>query len=51
MAVFFLAATAVGGIAYVFLYPILSGEKKTEARMASVAKAEVVSRASPDSSG
>jgi tight adherence protein B len=46
MAVFFLASVAVGGIAYVFIYPILSGEKKTEQRMASVAKAEVVSRAS-----
>jgi tight adherence protein B len=46
LAVFFLAAVAVGGIAYVFLYPILSGEKKAEQRMASVAKAEIVSRAS-----
>jgi tight adherence protein B len=46
MAVFFLASVAFGGIAYVFLYPILSGEKKAEQRMASVAKAEVVSRAS-----
>ena len=46
MAVFFLASIAVGGIAYVFLYPILSGEKKAEQRMASVAKAEIVSRAS-----
>ncbi len=46
MAVFFLAATAVGGIVYVFLYPILSGEKKAEERMASVAKADVVSRVS-----
>jgi tight adherence protein B len=46
MAVFFLASIAVGGIAYVFLYPILSGEKKAEQRMASVAKADVVSRAS-----
>ena len=45
MAVFFLASIAVGGIAYVFLYPILSGEKKAEQRMASVAKADVVSRA------
>ena len=45
MAVFFLAAVAFGGVAYVFLYPILSGEKKAEARMASVAKAVVVSRA------
>jgi tight adherence protein B len=46
MAIFFLAAVAVGGIAYVFLYPILSGEKKAEQRMASVAKADVISRAS-----
>jgi tight adherence protein B len=46
MAVFFLAAVAVGGIAYVFLYPILSGEKKAEQRMAIVAKPEVVARAS-----
>jgi tight adherence protein B len=46
MAVFFLAAVAVGGIAYVFLYPLLSGEKKAEQRMAIVARPEVVSRAS-----
>lgn len=46
MAVFFLAAVAVGGIAYVFLYPILSGEKKAEQRMASVAKAEAAARTS-----
>lgn len=45
IAIVFLAAVAFGGVAYVFLYPILSGERKTEARMASVAKAEVVSRA------
>jgi tight adherence protein B len=45
IAVFFLAAAAVGGLAWVFLYPILSGERKAEQRMASVAKAEVVTRA------
>ncbi len=45
IAVIFLAATAVGGLAWVFLYPILSGERKAEARMASIAKAEVVTRA------
>jgi tight adherence protein B len=39
IAVFFLAAVAFGGVAYVFLYPILSGEKKAEQRVASVAKA------------
>jgi tight adherence protein B len=35
-----LAAAAVGGIAWVFVYPLLSGEKKAENRRASVAKAE-----------
>jgi len=46
LAVFFLAAVAVGGVVYVFLYPILSGERKAEQRMASVAKAETVARVS-----
>ncbi len=45
MAVFFLASAAMGGVVYVFLYPILSGERKAEQRMASVAKAEPVQRA------
>ncbi|HWK96350.1 MAG TPA: type II secretion system F family protein [Pseudolabrys sp.] len=44
IAVFFLAAVAIGGIAYVFLYPILSGEKKAEQRVASVARAEPIAR-------
>jgi tight adherence protein B len=46
LAVFFLASLAVGGVVYVFLYPILSGQRKAEQRMASVAKAEVVTRVS-----
>ena len=37
---FFLVAAAIGGIAWVFVYPILSGERNAERRMASVAKAE-----------
>ena len=45
IAVFFLAAAAVGGVAWVFIYPILSGERKAEARRACVATAEIVSRA------
>ncbi|MGC1694031.1 MAG: pilus assembly protein, partial [Pseudolabrys sp.] len=45
IALFFLASVAVGGIAWVFVYPILSGERKAEQRMASVAKAEPVVRA------
>jgi len=32
MALFFLAAAAVGGVAWVFVYPILSGEKQAEKR-------------------
>ncbi|HEV7878227.1 type II secretion system F family protein [Bradyrhizobium sp.] len=46
LALGFMAATAVGGLAWVFLYPLLSGEKKAEARRASVAKAEPVARQS-----
>ena len=44
LAVFFLAATAVGGLVYVFIYPILSGERKAEKRVASVARAEPAAR-------
>jgi tight adherence protein B len=39
---FFLVALAIGGVAWVFLYPILSGERKTERRMASVARSEPI---------
>jgi tight adherence protein B len=45
IAVFFLAAVAVGGVAYVFVYPILSGERKAEKRVANVARAEPAARA------
>jgi tight adherence protein B len=45
-AVAFLAAVAVGGVLWVFVYPIISGERKAEQRMASVAKSEPVARAS-----
>lgn len=45
MAVAFLAAAAVGGLAWVFVYPILSGERKAEQRKASVAKSEPAARA------
>ena len=40
LALAFLATAAVGGIAWVFLYPLLSGERKAESRRASVARAE-----------
>ncbi len=44
LALFFLASVAVGGVAWVFIYPMLSGERQAEKRMASVAKAEPVAR-------
>ena len=37
MALFFLVTVAMGGVAWVFIYPSLSGEKKMEKRRASVA--------------
>ena len=40
----FLAATAIGGIAWVFVYPLISGEQKAESRRASVAKPEPTAR-------
>jgi tight adherence protein B len=42
LALAFLATAAIGGLGWVFLYPLLSGEKKAENRRASVAKAEPV---------
>jgi tight adherence protein B len=44
IAVFFLASMAVGGIVYVFVYPILSGERKAEKRVATVAKTAPATR-------
>ncbi|MBR1156470.1 type II secretion system F family protein [Bradyrhizobium sp. JYMT SZCCT0428] len=40
LALAFLAFTAIGGIAWVFVYPMLSGEKKAESRRASIARSE-----------
>jgi tight adherence protein B len=40
--IFLMAAVAVGGVVWVFVYPLLSGERKAEQRMASVARAEPV---------
>ncbi|MDI4236450.1 type II secretion system F family protein [Bradyrhizobium sp. Arg237L] len=40
LALAFLAATAVGGLGWVFLYPLLSGEKQAEARRASIGRSE-----------
>jgi tight adherence protein B len=40
----FLAATTIGGLAWVFVYPLLSGERKAEQRRASFARTEPVAR-------
>ena len=50
LALAFLAATAIGGIAWVFIYPMLSGERKAESRRASVAKSEPVAARTADKS-
>jgi len=39
-----LVVVAVGGMAWVFLYPILSGENQTARRVANVARADAVAR-------
>ena len=44
IALFFLASVAIGGVAWVFIYPILSGERKAERRVASITKAEPLAR-------
>jgi tight adherence protein B len=44
LALGFLSATAIGGIAWVFVYPLISGEKKAESRRASVAKPKPTAR-------
>jgi tight adherence protein B len=42
LGLFFLVAFAIGGVAWVFVYPFLSGEKKAQRRMASVSRSEPV---------
>jgi tight adherence protein B len=44
LALTFLAATGIGGLAWVFLYPLLSGERKAEGRRASIARPEPTAR-------
>jgi len=50
LALGFLAATAVGGVAWVFVYPLLSGEKQAESRRASIAKPEPAAKRQVDKS-
>jgi tight adherence protein B len=44
LALAFMAATAIGGVAWVFLYPVLSGERQAEQRRANLAKNAPVAR-------
>jgi tight adherence protein B len=44
LAIAFLATTAIGGLVWVFLYPLLSGEKKAQHRRTSVTKSEPAAR-------
>jgi tight adherence protein B len=44
MALFGMVATAMGGVAYVFIYPLLSGERKVEQRRANVTRNEPAAR-------
>jgi tight adherence protein B len=46
LAISFLVMVAIGGAAWVFIYPMLSGERQVERRKASIAQADPVVRAS-----
>jgi tight adherence protein B len=48
LALGFLAATAIGGVAWVFVYPMLSGEKQAESRRATIAKPEPAAKRQAD---
>jgi len=42
LAMFFLGTLAAGGVAWVFIYPLLSGERRADQRKASIARAQPV---------
>jgi len=48
LALAFLAASAIGGVAWVFIYPMLSGETQAENRRAAVAKPEPTAKRQND---
>src|SRR5215813_5629801 len=48
MSLAFLATVAVGSLAWVFIYPSLSGQKQAESRRASVAKPEPAAKRQND---
>ncbi len=45
LALFFLGTVAAGGVAWVFIYPLLSGERQAEKRMDAFARPEPANRA------
>ena len=47
LAMFFLVTVAIGGVVWVFVYPILSGERQAERRKESVARSRPVARRAP----
>jgi tight adherence protein B len=51
LAMFVLVALAAGGVIWVFVYPILSGERKAELRQQSVARSEPAARATATRTG
>src|SRR5438094_1632732 len=44
LALAFMAATTIGGLAWVFIYPSLSGQRKAESRRASIARSDAPAR-------
>jgi tight adherence protein B len=46
LAIFCMVSVAIGGVAWVFVYPLLSGERQAEQRRASVARTEPTVRVS-----
>jgi len=46
LALFGMVATAIGGVVYVFIYPLISGERQAEQRLASATRAEPAARKS-----
>jgi tight adherence protein B len=45
LAMFFLGTLAAGGVVWVFIYPLLSGERRADQRKASVARSQPVAAA------
>ena len=46
LALFSMVATAIGGVAWVFVYPLISGERAAEKRRENVTRAEPIARVS-----